>query len=55
MASVMGIGSEVFGRCVEEINVSAEVEKEEPGFAVGGNILRLFRRQKRLKFGSEGS
>jgi hypothetical protein len=38
MASVMGIGSEVFGRCVEEINVSVEVEKEVPGFARGGNI-----------------
>ncbi len=28
IASVMGIGSEVCGRCVEEIDVSVEVEYE---------------------------
>jgi len=35
---VMAIGSEVFGSCVGEIDVSVELEKEVPGFAVGGNV-----------------
>jgi hypothetical protein len=48
MASVMAIGSEVFGRCVEEIDVCVEVNTETPGFAVSGVILDLFGRQKGL-------
>ena len=38
MALVMAIRSEVFGSCVEEINVSIGMEKRGVGFAVGGNI-----------------
>ena len=37
MASVMEIKSEVFGNCVEEIDVSVELKKVD-GFAAGGNI-----------------
>jgi hypothetical protein len=36
MVSVMVIGSEVFGSCVGEINVSVGMGKQVPGFAVGG-------------------
>jgi hypothetical protein len=35
MASVMAIGSEVFGRSVGEIDVSVELEKEVSAFAIG--------------------
>ena len=36
MASVMAIGSEVYGSCVEEINVFAEVENMNSGVAMSG-------------------
>jgi hypothetical protein len=38
MASVMGIESEVFGRCVEEIDVSVEVEYGGVWLCCGRNI-----------------
>ena len=41
MESVMGIVSEVFGRCVEEIEVSVEVEYEGRGLCCGWKYLRL--------------
>jgi hypothetical protein len=42
MASVMQAESEVFGGCVDEINVSLEIENREACFAVGENIRDLF-------------
>jgi len=38
MASVMEIKSEVFGRCVEEIEVSVEVKNGDLLLCLGGNI-----------------
>ena len=41
MASVMAIGSEVFGSCGREINVSVEVENGEAGLYGSLKYLRL--------------
>ena len=41
MASVMAIGSEVFGSCVGEINVSVEVENSEVWLCCGLKYLRF--------------
>jgi hypothetical protein len=50
MVSEMAIGGEVFGSCVEGIEVSVEVENSEtPYFAVSGVPLDLFGREKGLK------
>ena len=38
MISVMAIRGEVFGSCVEEINLSVEIENGVSRFAAGGNI-----------------
>jgi len=42
MASVMVIGSEVFGSCVGEIDVSAEVKNSEAWLCCGRKHLRCF-------------
>jgi hypothetical protein len=42
MASVMAIGSEVFGSCVEEIEVSVEVKNEDGWLCCGRKYVRLF-------------
>ena len=41
MASVMEIKSEVFGRCVEGIDVSVEVEYGDDWLCCGWKYLRL--------------
>ena len=41
MASVMAIGSEVFGSCVEEINVSVEIENRGVCLCCGWNYLEF--------------
>jgi len=41
MASVMAIKSEVFGRCVEEIDLSVEVEYEGRWLCCGWKYLRF--------------
>ena len=55
MVSVMATECEVFGRCVEGIFVSVEVENSEmPYFAVSGVILDLLGRQKGLRIAGGG-
>ena len=54
LASVMAIGSDVFGSCVEEIDVSVGMENSEVWLCCGWQYMRLFWRGKRLKLGSGG-
>ncbi len=46
MASVMAIGSEVFGSCVGEIDVSVEQKDVVVWLCYGWNSMRLFRGRK---------
>ena len=41
MASVMAIESEVFGRCVGEIDVSVEIENSDVWLCCGWKYLRI--------------
>ncbi len=49
MASVMEIKSEVFGSCVEEIDVSVEVKYEGRWLCCGWKYLRFIRAAKAAK------
>ncbi len=49
MASVMAIKSEVFGSCVEEIDVSVEVEYEGEWLCCGREYLRFIWAAKAAK------
>jgi len=51
MVSVNAIGSEVFGSCVEEINVSVEIENRGALPCCGRKYLSCLGRKKRLKIG----
>ena len=51
MMSVMSIGSEVFGRCVGEINVSVEIENRGVWLCYGWKYMSLFVEGKWLKIG----
>jgi hypothetical protein len=50
----MAIGSEVFGRCVEEIFVSVVVKYGDAWLCCGWKYLRLFWGGKWLKIGGGG-
>ena len=54
MAFVMEIKSEVFGSCVEEIDVSVEVENSEAWLCCGWKYLSCFGAEKWLKIGGGG-
>ena len=51
MASVMAIGSEVFGSSVGEIDVSVEIENRGVWLCCGWEYLRFIWQGKRLKNG----
>jgi len=52
MAFVMAIEIEVFGRCVEEIDVYVEVEYGGVWLCCGWKYLKFIFVEKRLKIGS---
>ncbi len=54
MISVIAIGGEVFGRCVEKIDVLAVVEQEEDWLCCGRKYLRFSGVKKRINICREG-
>ena len=54
MVSVNAIGSEVFGSCVEEINVSVEIENRGALLCCGRKYLSCLGRKSDSKLATEG-